>query len=70
MDTLKKENKYLVFWYEIKNLVERVNDKPGKYGKDFMEIKFNSDNNLSLKKTLKLYNLTIIVRSVFQKDNK
>ena len=35
-----------------------------------MKIKFNSDDNLSLNKILKLYNLTIIVSSVFQEDNK
>ena len=35
-----------------------------------IEIKFNSDNNLPLNKMLKLHNLTIVVRSVFQEDNK
>ena len=30
------------------NSVEKINDKPGKYGNDFMKIKFNSDNNLPL----------------------
>ena len=35
-----------------------------------MKIKFNSDNNLTLNKTLKLHDLTIVVRSVFQEDNK
>ena len=54
----------------IKNLIEKINNKPGEYGKNFMKIKFNSDNNLPLKKTLRLHNLTIIVRSVFLEDNK
>ena len=31
-----------------------------------MKIKFNSDDDLPLNKTLKLHNLTIIVRSVFE----
>ena len=35
-----------------------------------MNIKFNSDNNLPLDKILKLHNLTIVVRSVFQEDGK
>ena len=38
----------------------------GKYGKDFMKIKFNSHDNLPLNKTLKLHNMTIIIRSVFE----
>ena len=35
-----------------------------------MKIKFNTDEDLPLNKTLKLYNLTIIVRSVFEEDSK
>ena len=35
-----------------------------------MKTKFNSNNNLRLNKILKLHMLTIIVRSVFQEDNK
>ena len=35
-----------------------------------MIIKFNSDDDLSLNKILKLRNLTIIVRSVFEEDGK
>ena len=35
-----------------------------------MKIKFNSDDTLSLNKTLKLYMLTVIVRSVFEEDGK
>ena len=31
-------------------------------------IKFNSDNDLPLNRILKLYMLTIIVRSVFEED--
>ena len=35
-----------------------------------MKIKFNSDEKLPLNKTLKLHNLTIIIRSVFEEDGK
>ena len=35
-----------------------------------MKIKFNLDDDLPLRKTLELYNMVIVVRSVFQKDNK
>ena len=40
------------------------------YEKDFMKRKFNSDDNLLLNKPLKLYMLTVSIRSVFQEDNK
>ena len=33
-----------------------------------MKIKFNSDDNLPLNKTLKLHTLTVILRFVFQED--
>ena len=49
-------------------MIENVNNKPGEYGKDFMKIKFNSDDNLPLNKTLKIYNMTIVIRSVFKED--
>ena len=35
-----------------------------------MKIKFSSEGNLPLNKTLKLHMLTIIVRSVFGEDDK
>ena len=38
------------------------------YGKDFMKIKLDADDNLSLNKTLKFYNITIVIRSVFEED--
>ena len=63
--------KYAELWDEIKYQIKTINcGKPREYGKDFMKIKFNSDDNLSLNKIVKLRNLTIVVRSVFQEDNK
>ena len=50
--------KYTELWDEIKNLLKTINGgKPGEYGKDFMKIKFNSDDNLPLNKILKLHML-------------
>ena len=62
--------KYTELWDGIKNSVEKVNNKLGEYGKDFMKIKFNSDDNLPLNKTLKLQNITINIRSVFEANGK
>ena len=38
--------------------------------KRYMKIKLNTDDNIPLNKFLKLHNLTIVVRSVFQEDKK
>ena len=62
--------KYTEFWNKIKSLIKTIDDKPGEYGRDFMKIKFDSDDNFHLNKLLKLLNLTIVVRSVFQEDKK
>ena len=62
--------KYTELWDRIQNLIETINGKPGDYNKKHMKIKFSSDDNLPLKKMLRLHNLTIIVRSVFQEDKK
>ena len=40
------------------------------YDEKYIKIKFNSSDDLPSNKILNLYNLTIIVRSVFQKDKK
>ena len=67
--------KYIELWDGIKNLIEcnsieKINYKLGEYGKDFMKIKFSSDDHLPLNKILKLHNLTVVLRYVFQDDNK
>ena len=59
------------FWDEIKYLIKTTNGgEAGKHKKDFIKIKFNLDDNLPLNKVLKLHDLIIAVRSVFQEDSK
>ena len=63
--------KYTELWDGIKNEIEAINgSKEGEYGKDFMKIKFDTDDNLPLNKTLKLHNMTIVIRSVFEEHGK
>ena len=50
--------------------MEKINNKSGEYSKDFIKIKFTSDDSLSLNKALKFHNITIIVKSVFEEDGK
>ena len=80
------ENKYLIFastdknkevlrkyterWDKIKSLIEKINNKTGEYRKGFIKIRFNSDNNLPLNKTLKLHNLTVILKFIFEENSK
>ena len=63
--------KYTEVWDKFKNMIKKINGgKAGECEKDFMLIKFNSDDNLPLNKILNLHNMTIVIRSVFQEDEK
>ena len=57
--------KYIEVWSEKIN-----NGLVGEYGKDYMKIKFDSDDYLPLNTVLKFRILTIIIRNVFEKDGK
>ena len=73
-------NKYLVFdsTYENKELIKNqrkdkikeINSEECDYEKDYMKIKFNSDDDLPLNKPLKFYLIRINIRSVFEEDSK
>ena len=70
MEIKKYEQNFKKLWDEIKHL-EIINEgKKVEYEKDFMKIKFNSDDNLPLNKMLKFHTLRVIVRSVFEEDGK
>ena len=63
--------KYADVWDGIKSKVKAINgDKENDYGKDYMKIKFNSDDDLPLNKLLKFHNITIIIRCVFSENGK
>ena len=71
MKTKKYLKKYADVWDEIKNKIKVTNgDKQNDYGKDYMKIKFNSDDDLLLNKLLKFHLMTIIIRCVFSEDGK
>ena len=51
----------------IKIEIKAINSgKENDYGKDYMKIKFNSDNDLPLNRPLRFYAMTMIIRSVFE----
>ena len=63
--------KHIKLWDKIKYHFQTINaDKSGEYEKDYMKMKFDSDDDLRLNKILKLHMLTIIVRSFFEEDGK
>ena len=62
--------KYSDVWSRIKNKVEAVSSGKYDYEKDYMEIKFNSDDDLPLNKPLKIHSMIVTIRSVFEEDRK
>ena len=61
--------KYEEVWEGVKKEIETINGgEKMEYGKGFKKIKFESNDDLSLNKPVKLRLLTIITRSVFSED--
>ena len=82
----KNSNRYLVFDLKDKNKkwlkkyndifngimskIREIDDDWLEYSKDYMKIRFSSDDNLPLNKPLKFYNMTVTITCVFSEDNK
>ena len=82
----KVVNKYLIFDLIVKNKellkkynyvfngimskIKEVSSDECDYEKDYIKIKFTSDDNLPLNKPLKFHNMTVTIRSVFKEDDK
>ena len=80
------ENRYLIFdsrdenkellkkcndvFNEIIGKIKKLSNDECDYEKDYMKIKFDSDDNLPLNKPLKFHNITITIRSVFEEGGK
>ena len=63
--------KYADVWDGIKNKIKAINGgKQNDFRKDYIKIKFNSEDDLPLNKPLKFHAMTIIIRSVFEKGSK
>ena len=82
----KGVNKYLIFdstdenkellkkyndvWNGIRDKIKEISSGECDYEKDYMKIKFDSDDDLPLNKPLKFHLMTITIRSVFEEDGK
>ena len=62
--------KYNNVWNGIRDKIKEISSGEIDYEKDYMKIKFNSDDNLPLNKPLKFHLMTVTIRSVFEEDGK
>ena len=63
--------KYADVWDGIKNEIKAINSgEENNYQKDYMKVKFNSDDDLPLNKPLRFHAITIIFKSVLEEGGK
>ena len=64
-----KKKKYEELWIKIRDLIRSTKDSDD-YDEKYMKIKFNSDDELPLNKTIGIHSITIVLRIVFHENNK
>ena len=58
-------------WNGIKDCIEKLDDSElGEFDKNYMKIKFSSNDDILLNKQLNFLSITVIVRNIFEKDGK
>ena len=70
MKAKKKLKKYGELWSKIRDLIRSINKNSDDYDKKYMKIKFNSNDELPLNKTIDIPIMKIIVRAIFLRNNK
>ena len=66
----EKTKKYEELWSKIKDLIRSITKNADDYDEKYMKMKFNSDDELPLNKTIEIPTMTIVVRAVFHENNK
>ena len=70
MKAKEKRKKYKELWSKIRNLIRLITKNSDDYDEKYMKIKFSSDGELPLNKTIEIPSMTIVVRAIFYKNNK
>ena len=63
----KKEKKFEDLWSKIRNLIWSITKNSDDYNKEYMKIKFNSDDEIPLNKMIETSSMIIVARAVFMK---
>ena len=61
--------KYKELWIKIRYLIRIITKSSDNYEEKYMKIKFNSNDELPLNKTIEIPSMTIVVRAVFDENN-
>ena len=62
--------KYNDVWNRIRDKIKEISSDECDYEKDYMKIKFDSDDDLLFNKPLKFHLMIITIKSVFEENGK
>ena len=54
----------------MRDLIRSITKNSDGYDEKYMKIKFDSNDDLALNKTIEIYNVKIVVRAIFYENNK
>ena len=66
----KKKRKFEELWSKIRDSVSLITKNSDDYDEKCVKIKFNSDNELPLNKTIEIPSMAVVVRVVLPENNK
>ena len=69
-ESKEKVKKYGELWSKIRDLIKPITKTLDDYCEKYIKIKFNSDDNLPLNKTIEITTITIVVRAVLHEKSK
>ena len=69
-ESKEKIKKFEELWNKIRDLIRAITKKSDDYGEKYMKIKFDSDDDLSLIKTIEICSMIKFARDVFHQNNK
>ena len=64
-ESKEKIKKYEELWSKIRDLIRSITN-----GEKYLKVKFNSDGELPLNKTIEIPTITIVVRAIFLENDK
>ena len=69
-ESKEKIKKYEELWIKIGDLVRSIIKNSDDYDEEYMKIKFSSDDELPLNKTIEIPSMIMVVRAIFLENNR